>query len=343
MTNNNQDSPEEATGIKLQKSDVEKALLELQAEGKAVPGIMALRNRIGFGSQDRIRRFRDELLSEQGQGPSTENPFNQLSATLWNQMQAKLEEEKEVIQGAADTQIAEIRAQLEAEQAEKEQLAGDLGQVKSDLAGAQEEIERLNRAIVEKDLELTKRTTQLEGKSQQLELMQVQFQEFKALNAEYAKQSAVREQELQRALDDSKRQLINVHSKKEQLLQSLQVWMENRVEEMNVNREHQDRMAEKLLDRVDTVSQSIKDLGEQSTTWVSLIEKCKTELSKELSAFEQSSNRLVKTVIEPVLLIPDVYKAVNRLESLDLIEKKIDSVESKVRSFIKRRRSDNDD
>ena len=322
---------------KLTKGEVRNAMVYFASEGIKIPGINKLRAHIGHGSIDRIRRLRDELLEEGGvsKPPSKDlpDPISQLSESLWEEMNEQLEEFKADLQADADEKIADYKNQLEAERAEKDGLSDTSKKLASALEAAQDEIERLNRLIVDKDIELTQRNTQLAGRDDQIAQMQGQFNDFKAMNIEYGKEAAAREKDLNAELRSKDQQMAALNNEKHQsavehaaalnqLLEDHQAAIETLQETLN-------RVYENTIDQNttgDATQQAIGQVIEQLT-------RHDSASKDQFDDVKQLINRLNRGVMENVLLLPEINKATQagakqaavdgKLEALSAVIEKI--------------------
>lgn len=317
MTKNS--TQQESKGTTVTKSEVRAAVAYLQTQGYKIPGIMKLKAYIGHGSQERIKRFRDEVLKEKGDQLGDEaipDPISQLSGALWEQMQEELADHKAEIQAEADEKIEEYKVQAEAEASEKEVLSDRFDLVTTELATANNEIARLNQLIVEKDQDLTKTSTQLEGRDLQLAEMKKQFGEYKKLNTEYSKQAVVDGQAQQSRIVDLEGRLAISINEKDALADRY----------MNDVHQIKDEHDKQWKTLTSAITDMVKTTSQTQTSFESNKAALEELGSNMLSyAKEQGSNKdeLVKLIgkmnsgiMKYMLLLPDMNKNLGSIKSL---------------------------
>ena len=316
--------------IEISKQDIHKAVLHFRSLGKMTPGINALQTYIGGGSQQRVKRLRDEVIQELDNEMGISGEMPEGLKSLWGQIQAQSSKEVEALQLKADEEVASLREDLKAMQDERDHHENLYKQASTELASAHVEIESLNDQLVERDLRIREVETQLVERDKQEKRSQVMFDEHKALTAEYNKASALRESGYHEQIQSLESKLLLLTQSYDQLVKNQM--LQEQAHQAEAEKTWQ-TLAEELNNVGEIIEQSIIQTVSRDETQNTLVK----DLQGLMSKIEKTQIDGQRHIMEQVLMIPELVKRSKEQVTKEELNNKLNDINIKLDTIVKRK------
>ncbi|MFK5949357.1 MAG: hypothetical protein QM500_11390, partial [Methylococcales bacterium] len=285
--------------LEVSKEDIHAAVLHFRSHGKMTPGINALQTYIGGGSQNRVKRLRDEVILELDNGLGLSGEMPEGLKTLWTTIQAQTAKESEAVQLKTDEALAKLQDQLQCMKDARDHQEKLYNQAASELTAAHEEIESLNTQLVDRNLDVRELETKLEAQDKQASSTKAQFDEYKALSAEYGKTSALRE-------SGYHEQIQSLESKLLLLTQSYDQLVKKQLQQSESHQVESDKTLHVISDELSNIGEIIELSAKDNNSRDESHDIRINSLMEIFSKVDKGLSDSERHIMEQVLMIPEL-------------------------------------
>ncbi len=285
--------------LEVSKEDIHTAVLHFRSQGKMTPGINALQTYIGGGSQNRVKRLRDEVIMELDNGLGLSSEMPEGLKTLWTTIQAQTAKESEAVQFKTDEALAKLQDELQCMQDARDHQVKLYNQAVTELTAAHEEIESLNTQLVGRNLDVRELETKLEERDKQANSTKAQFDEYKALSAEYGKTSALRE-------SGYHEQIQSLESKLLLLTQSYDQLVKKQLKHSESHQVESDKTLHVISDELSNIGEIIEQSVNDNTSRDESHDIRIIGLMEIMSKVDKGVSDSGRHIMEQVLMIPEL-------------------------------------